>query len=218
MEKSLVTTLFDYNRWSRPLRYIENHKFNRIEKMKIHNFSFKHAKVMEKTNIFHVSTSFIYFSETPGKKMDLFRSDSDKTSYNHNELFNYWSSINKEKLNQLSNELFQKAKIIDRKDKKKINPADVFDIRRRLSDDKQKRKYLPKIYDPFVNGGFRAEIQNNVSLRPFITNETDTTNSILVNKIHGLLISNNSNSPEFDQKIDQFDRKLLLTKIGFLLS
>ncbi|KAI5399716.1 hypothetical protein KIW84_064883, partial [Lathyrus oleraceus] len=59
--------------------------------------------------------------------------------------------------------------------------------------------------------------QNNVSLRLFITNETDTTNSILVNKIHGLLISNNSNSPEFDQKIDQFDRKLLLTKIEFFV-
>nr|AXY95843.1 hypothetical chloroplast RF19 [Pisum sativum subsp. elatius]QTC07690.1 hypothetical chloroplast RF19 [Pisum sativum subsp. elatius] len=218
LEKSLVTTLFDYNRWSRPLRYIENHKFNRIEKDENSQFFFQTCESDGKKRISftyppHLST----FQKLLEKKMDLFRSDSDKTSYNDNELFNYWSSINKEKLNQLSNELFQKAKIIDRKDKKKINPADVFDIRRRLSDDKQKRKYLPKIYDPFVNGGFRAEIQNNVSLRPFITNETDTTNSILVNKIHGLLISNNSNSPEFDQKIDQFDRKLLLTKIGFFV-
>lgn len=62
---------------------------------------------------------------------------------------------------------------------------------------------------------FMEKAKKNVSLWPFITNETDTTNPILVNKIHGLLISINSNSLEFDQKIYQFDRKLLLTEIGF---
>ncbi|KAI5431014.1 hypothetical protein KIW84_035239 [Lathyrus oleraceus] len=41
LEKSLVTTLFDYNRWSRPLRYIENHKFNRIEKDENSQFFFQ---------------------------------------------------------------------------------------------------------------------------------------------------------------------------------
>lgn len=32
LKKSLVATLFDYNRWIKPLQYIENHKFNRVEK------------------------------------------------------------------------------------------------------------------------------------------------------------------------------------------
>jgi len=37
----------------------------------------------------------------------------------------------------------------------------------------------------------------------------------LINKIHGLLFSINSNYLEFEYKIDQLDRKLLLTEIGF---
>ena len=70
--------------------------------------------------------------------------------------------------------------------------------------DKRKRKYLTKIYDPFLNRPLRGQ-----NFSPSIQNETYTTNSILINKIHGLLLSINSNYPEFEQKIDQFDRKLL---------
>ena len=68
-----------------------------------------------------------------------------------------------------------------------------------------------------MNGPFRGQ-----SFSP----ETYTTNSILINKIHGLLLCINSNYPEFDNsnypefehKIDQFDRKLLLTEIGFFFN
>jgi len=56
------------------------------------------------------------------------------------------------------------------------------------------------------------------SFSPPIQNKTYTTNSILINKIHGLLLSIHSNYPEFEQKIDQFDRKNLLTEIGFFLT
>jgi len=124
-------------------------------------------------------------------------------------LSNYWSSTNNEKRKKLTNEFLKRAKVLDKKYKKCI-PVDVFENRIRLSNDKRKRKYLTKIYDPFLTGPFRGQ-----SFSPSIQNETYTTNSILINKIHGLLLSIHSNYPEFEQKIDQFDRKILLTEIGF---
>ncbi|RHN58275.1 putative protein TIC214 [Medicago truncatula] len=175
LEKPLVTTLFDYRKWNRPLRYIKNDHFERVVRDENSQFFFIYVK-------------------------------------------------------KLSNEFFKRAKVLDKKYKKykKFIPVDVFENRIRLSNDKRKIKYLTKIYDPFLNGPFRGQ-----SFSPSIQNETYTTNSILINKIHGLLLINsnypefdnsnypefdNSNYPEFEQKIDQFDRKFLLTEIGFFFN
>nr|AIK21098.1 hypothetical chloroplast RF19 [Lathyrus ochroleucus] len=214
-ERSLVATLFDYQRWTRPLRYIENEHFDKVVRDENSQFFFQTCESDGKKRI-----SFTYpphlssFQKIMEKKMDLFK--RDKTSYNDNELYNSWSSINKEKKNQLSNELFQRAKILDKKGKK-FNPVDVFENRIRLSDDRRKKKCLPKIYDPFLNGRARGESQKSVP--PFIRNKTDTTKSILINKIHGLLLfCIDSNSAELEQKIDKFDRKLLFTEMGFFFN
>ena len=208
LEKSLVTTVFDYHRWNRPLRYIKNDHFERVVRDENSQFFFQVCESDGKKRISftyppHLST----FRKIMEKKMDLFR--REKTSYNDNELSNYWSSVNKEKGNQLINEFFQRAKIIDNK-YNKLSPVDVFENRIRLSDDNRQTKYLTKIYDPFLNGRVRGEIQKG-----FSQNQTDTTNYILINKIHGLLLCINSNDPELEEKIDQLDRKLLLTEIGF---
>nr|AIK20874.1 hypothetical chloroplast RF19 [Lathyrus japonicus] len=210
-ERSLVTTLFDYQRWTRPLRYIENDHFDRVVRDENSQFFFQTCESDGKKRI-----SFTYpphlssFHKIMEKKMDLFK--RDKTSYNDNELYNSWSSINKEKKNQLSNELFQRAKILDKKGKK-FNPVNVFENRIRLSDDRRKKKCLPKIYDPFLSGRARGEMQKRVP--PFIRNKTDTTKSILINKIHGLLLCIDA---ELEQKIDKFDRKLLFTEMGFFFN
>nr|YP_009141464.1 hypothetical chloroplast RF19 [Lathyrus tingitanus]AIL55990.1 hypothetical chloroplast RF19 [Lathyrus tingitanus] len=211
-KRSLVNILFDYQRWTRPLRYIKNDHFERVVRDENSQFFFQTCESDGKKRISftyppHLST----FRKMMEKKMDLFIR-TDKTSYNDNELYNSWISINKEKKNKLSNELFQRAKILDKKGNK-MDLVDVLENRIRLSDDRSKKKYLPKIYDPFLNGPARGEIQKSVS--PFITNQTYTTNSILINRIHGLLFCMNSNSPEFEQKIDKFDRKLLFTEMVF---
>lgn len=65
--------------------------------------------------------------------------------------------------------------ILDKKYKKFLLVG-VFETQIKLSDDKRKTKYLTKIYDPFLNGRVRGEIQKNFSL--FITNEIYTINSI----------------------------------------
>nr|YP_010584688.1 hypothetical chloroplast RF1 [Galega orientalis]UZU69633.1 hypothetical chloroplast RF1 [Galega orientalis] len=157
--------------------------------------------------------------------MDLFT--RDKISSNNNELSNYWSSTHNEKRKKLSNEFLKRAKVLDKKYKnkrfKKFFPVDVFENRIRLCNDKKKKKYLTKIYDPLLTGRFRGQIEKGFSTS--IINENYTTNNILINKIHGLLLSITSNYPQFDsnypefeQKIDRFDRKLLLTEIGFFFN
>nr|YP_010173545.1 hypothetical chloroplast RF1 [Medicago coronata]QSJ48724.1 hypothetical chloroplast RF1 [Medicago coronata] len=206
-EKHLVTILFDYRKWNRPLRYIKNDHFEKVVRDENSQFFFHICQSDGKERIsFTYPPDLSSFLKIMEKKMDLFT--KDKISYNDNELSNYWSSTNNEKRKKLSNEFFKRAKVLDKKYKKFL-PVDVFENRIRLSNDKRKIKYLNKKYDPFLNGPFRGQ-----SFSP----ETYTTNSILINKIHGLLLCINSNSPEFEHKIDQFDRKLLLTEIGFFFN
>nr|YP_010832510.1 hypothetical chloroplast RF1 [Astragalus oxyglottis]WFG51948.1 hypothetical chloroplast RF1 [Astragalus oxyglottis] len=209
----LVTTLFDYQRWNRPLRYISNDYFDNFVRNENSQFFFHICQSDGKERI-----SFTYpphlsaFLKIMEKKIDLFT--RDKISYN--ELSNYWSSTNKEKRKKLSNEFYKRAKVLD----KKFLPMDVLENRIRLCHDKKKRKYLTQIYDPFLNGSFRGQMPNTLS--PSIQNEIYKTNSILINKIHGILLSINSHypDPEFEQKKNpfDFDRKSLLNEIGFFFN
>nr|QJQ79639.1 hypothetical chloroplast RF19 [Wisteria sinensis] len=208
-QKPLVTILFDYQRWIRPLRYIKNDRFENVVRNENSQFFFHICQSDGKERIsFTYPPSLSTFLKIMEKKLDLFT--RDQISYN--ELSNYWSSANKEKRKKLSNELLKRAKVLD----KGFPPLDVFENRIRLCNDETKTKYLPKIYDPFLNGRFRGQSQKCFS--PSIKNETYATNYILINKIHGILLSNNSNYPEFEQKIDPFDRKSLLTEIGFFFN
>nr|YP_009770553.1 hypothetical chloroplast RF19 [Astragalus bhotanensis]QIT01255.1 hypothetical chloroplast RF19 [Astragalus bhotanensis] len=212
LQLPIVTTLFDYQRWNRPLRYIKNDYFDNVVRNENSQFFFHICQSDGKERISftyppHLST----FLKIMEKKIDLFT--RDKISYN--ELSNYWSSTNKEKRKKLSNEFYKRAKVLD----KQFRPMDVLENRIRLCNDKKKRKYLTQIYDPFLNGCFRGQMPNNLS--PSIENEIyKKTNSILINKIHGILLPINSHypDPEFEQKINPFDRKSLLNEIGFFFN
>nr|YP_010832966.1 hypothetical chloroplast RF19 [Astragalus arpilobus]WFG53012.1 hypothetical chloroplast RF19 [Astragalus arpilobus] len=209
----IVTTLFDYQRWNRPLRYINNDYFDNVVRNENSQFFFHICQSDGKERIsFTYPPHLATFLKMMEKKIDLFT--RDKISYN--DLSNYWSSTNKEKRKKLSNEFYKRAKVLD----KKFLPMDVLENRIRLCNDKKKRKYLTQIYDPFLNGCFRGQMPNNLS--PSIENEIYKTNSVLINKIHGILLSINSNShypdPEFEQKINPFYRKSLLNEIGFFFN
>nr|YP_010379563.1 hypothetical protein RF1 [Astragalus gypsodes]UCS40628.1 hypothetical protein RF1 [Astragalus gypsodes] len=211
LERPIVTTLFDYQRWTRPLRYIQNDYFENVVRDENSQFFFHICQSDGKERISftyppHLST----FLKMMEKKIDLFTRDKISS----NDLFNYWSSNNKEKRKKLSNEFYKRAKVLD----KKFLPIDVLENRIRLCNDKNKREYLIQIYDPFLNGCFRGEMPNNLS----IENEIYKTNSVLINKIHGILLSINSHypDPEFEQKRNPFDidRKSLLNEIGFFFN
>nr|YP_009769811.1 hypothetical chloroplast RF19 [Templetonia retusa]QIT00513.1 hypothetical chloroplast RF19 [Templetonia retusa] len=218
-QKPVVTFLFDYKRWNRPLRYIKNDQFENVIRNEISEFFFHTCQSDGKERI-----SFIYppnlstFLKMIETKISFF--PTEKLSYD--ELSNYWSSTNEEKRKKQTNEFINRAKALD----KAFYPPDLFEKQIRLCNDETQIKYLPKIYDPFLNGPCRGRIKEG-----FLTsmkNETYKKNDIWINKIHGILLTINSNTNyninsnyrDFEQKTDTFDRKslLLLTEIHFFLN
>nr|WHS15995.1 hypothetical protein RF1 [Ormosia semicastrata f. pallida] len=214
-EKPLLTIVFDYKRWNRPLRYIKNDRFENVVRNEISQFFFHTCQSDGKERIFFTYppnlSTFLKMMQT---KIYLFT--TEKISYD--ELSNYWSSTNEEKIKKLNNDFLNRAKVLD----KEFTPLDIFEKRIRLCNDETKTKYLPNIYDPFLNGPCRGRMKKCFSSS--IKRESDTKNYIWINKIHGILlniilnINSNSNYPEFEQKMDTFDRKSLLTEIRFFLN
>nr|UEN67615.1 hypothetical protein RF1 [Sophora davidii] len=208
-QKTLITILFDYKRWHRPLRYIKNDQFengirNEISQFFFHTYQSDGKEIIFFTYPPNLST-FLKIIET---KSSLFT--TKKTSYN--QLANYWSIPNDEKKKKLNNEFINRAKVLD----KEFIPLDILEKRIRLCNDETKTKYLPKTYDPFLNGPCRGRIKFFFSTS--IKNETYKKNDILINKIHGILLNINSNYSEFEQKIDTLNTKSLLTEISFFLN
>nr|AZM31640.1 Ycf1 [Sophora flavescens]QGA73976.1 ycf1 [Sophora alopecuroides var. alopecuroides] len=208
-KKTLVTILFDYKRWHRPLRYIKNDQFENGIRNEISQFFFHTCQSDGKEIIFFTyPPNLLTFIQIIEKKISLLT--TEKTSYN--QLANYWSFPNDEKTKKLNNEFINRAKVLD----KEFIPLDIFEKRIRLCNDETKAKYLPKIYDPFLNGPCRGRIKKFFSTS--IKNETYPKNNILINKIHGILLNINSNYSEFEQKIDTLNIKSLLTEISFFLN
>nr|YP_010127457.1 Ycf1 [Echinosophora koreensis]QPO99955.1 Ycf1 [Echinosophora koreensis]WEG94122.1 Ycf1 [Echinosophora koreensis] len=208
-QKTLVTILFDYKRWHRPLRYIKNDQFENGIRNEISQFFFHTCQSDGKEIIFFTyPPNLLTFIQIIEKKISLLT--TEKTSYN--QLANYWSFPNDKKTKKLNNEFINRAKVLD----KEFIPLDIFEKRIRLCNDETKTKYLPKIYDPFLNGPCRGRIKKCFSTS--IKNETYKKNDILINKIHDILLNINSNYSEFEQKIDTLNIKSLLTEISFFLN
>nr|YP_009769977.1 Ycf1 [Erythrophleum suaveolens]QIT00679.1 Ycf1 [Erythrophleum suaveolens] len=206
LEKPLLKILFDYKRFHRPLRYIKNDRFENAVRNEMSQFFFHTRQSDAKERIsFTYPSSLSTFLEMMQKKTSLFT--TEKLSYD--ELDNHWSSINEQKRNNLSNKFRNKAEALD----KEFIALDVLEKRIRLCNDETKKKYLPKIYDPFLNGPYRGRIKKSFSLS--IKNKTYTKNYIWINKIHGILLNINTHYPDFEQKIDT---KSLSTETRFFFN
>nr|ANY60341.1 hypothetical chloroplast RF1 [Mezoneuron cucullatum] len=209
LEKPLLKILFDYKRFHRPLRYIKNDRFENAVRDELSQFCFYTCQSDAKEKIsFTYPSSLSTFLEMIQRKMSLFT--TEKLSYD--ELDNHWRSINEQKRNNLINKFLNRAEALD----KEFIAFDVLEKRIRLCNDETKKKYLPKIYDPFLNGPYRGRIKKSFSLS--IKNKTYTKNEIWINKIHGILLNINTNYPDFEQKIDPFDKKSLSTEILFFFN
>nr|YP_010228176.1 hypothetical protein RF1 [Dalbergia cochinchinensis]QHD47418.1 hypothetical chloroplast RF19 [Dalbergia hupeana]QHD47584.1 hypothetical chloroplast RF19 [Dalbergia cochinchinensis]QZJ47176.1 hypothetical protein RF1 [Dalbergia cochinchinensis] len=205
-QKSIVTIFFDFKRWKRPLRYIKNARFENVVRNEISQFFFYTCKSDGKERIvFTYPPNLSTFIKMMEKKMDLFT--TEKNFYD--KFYDFWNSRNEEKKKKLRNEFLNRAEVLD----KEFLPLDIVEKRIRLCNEETQTKNLPKIYDPFLNGPCRGRIQN--CLLSSIKTETYKKNDICINKIHALLINSQKNHPEFEQKIDTFDKKSLLIEIWF---
>nr|YP_010159110.1 hypothetical chloroplast RF19 [Cajanus crassus]QRG31389.1 hypothetical chloroplast RF19 [Cajanus crassus] len=210
-QKPLINILFNYKRWNRPFRYIKNNRFENIVKNEISEFFFHTCESDGKERIFFTyPPNLSNFQKMMETKLHIFTRDR----IYYEELYNFWSYTNEQKRNKLSNEFLNRAKVID----KEFLSLDIFENRIRLCNDETKKKYLTKIYDPFLNGPFRGLILNGFS--PSIQHDkTYKKNHILKNKIYGILLYNNiyknNNYSELEEEINTFDRKSLVTTFFF---
>nr|CUR01390.1 ycf1 [Acacia cerastes]CUR01410.1 ycf1 [Acacia cerastes] len=215
LEKPLIKIIFDYKRFHRPLRYIKNDRFENAVKNEMSQFFFHTSQSDGKERIsFTYPASLSTFLEMMQRKTSLFT--TEKLSYD--ELDNHWSSINEQKRNNLSNQFLNRAEALD----KEFFALDVLEKKIRLCNDETK-KYLPKIYDPLLNGPYRGRIKKSFLFS--IQNKTYTKTYILINKIHAILLNINTDYlnintdyPDFEQKIDRFDKKSLLNEIFFIFN
>nr|YP_010898378.1 Ycf1 protein [Micranthes octopetala]WHL46832.1 Ycf1 protein [Micranthes octopetala] len=205
-EKPLVTRLFDYKRWTRPLRYIKNDRFENAVRNEMSQYFFDACQSDGKQRIsFTYPLSLSIFWEKMQRHLSLYTT-INSSSY---ELYNQWFYANEQNENNLRNEFISRIEALD----KRSLPMDVLEKRTLLCNDENKKEYLPKKYDPLLNGSYRRTIHSLFS--PSMINKTSIRNStgtLWINKIHGILIT--TDYREFEQKIDVFDTKSLSNSLG----
>nr|WJK71602.1 hypothetical chloroplast RF1 [Uncaria rhynchophylla] len=199
-EKPLVTTLFDYNRWNRPFRYIINNRFEKALRKEMSQYFFETGESDGKQKIsFTYLPSLSTFWEMIKRKISLYT--LDKNSFN--EFQNAWVYTNDQKRNNLNNEFRNRIEALD----KELLFLDTLETRTRFCNDDTKNEYFPKMYDPFLKGTYRGRIK-----KLFSSSKTSIENlreTLGINRIHSILLPD-TDYQEFEQKMDL---KQLLTEI-----
>nr|QFQ47100.1 hypothetical chloroplast RF1 [Phyllagathis rufa] len=205
-EKPLVTLLFDYKRWNRPLRYIKNNRFENAVRNEMSQYFFYTCRNDGKEKIsFTYPPSLSTFREMIKRKMDLFTEEKRPPD----ELYDHWISTNEQKKKNLSKEFRNRIEVL----KKGSITLDVLEKKSRLCNDETKKEYLPKIDDPFLNGPYRG--RRNIFFSSSIRNETSIKNDIekrWINKIQGILFTTDYDYEKLEEKIDTFDQNSLSTE------
>nr|YP_010982177.1 hypothetical protein RF1 [Habropetalum dawei]UZP15902.1 hypothetical protein RF1 [Habropetalum dawei] len=216
-ESYLVTLLFDYKQWRRPLRYIKNDRFENAVKNEMSQYFFSTCQNDGKERIsFTCPPSLSTFWEMIQRKKSLSLCTIYTTEkFFCEELNNYWIYTNEEKKNILNNEFRKRIEALDTK----YLYRDVLEKKNRLCNDKRQQEYLPKKYDPLLNGPYRGtkkefflpEMLNEIAVKDSIAIE-----NFLINKIYSIIF-NHYNCYKFEQKKNPFYKKSLSTEISHFL-
>nr|YP_010334547.1 hypothetical protein RF1 [Lepionurus sylvestris]UNH90495.1 hypothetical protein RF1 [Lepionurus sylvestris] len=209
-EQPLVTLLFDYKRWIRPLRYIKNNRFETAVRTEMSQYFFYTCQSDGKKKIsFTYPPSLLTFLEMVQRYLSL----STIEKFSSNELYNSWIYINKQQKTRQSHEFINRLETLD----KKCLFLNILEKRTRLCNTETKKKeYLLNIYDPFINGPYRRTIKKGFSPSIEIIRE-NSQELIWINKIHGIFLTD-TNYREFEQKMDKTFDKKSLTKMGHFLT
>nr|UDH54495.1 hypothetical protein RF1 [Anemone patens subsp. multifida] len=229
-EKPLVTHLFDYKRWNRPLRYIKNDLFENAVRTEMSQHFFYTCPSDGKQRIsFTYPPSLSTFFEMIQQKMLLCTIEKLSPA----ELYNHWFYTNEQKRNNLINELINRIEALD----KGSLAMDGLEKRTRLCNDETEQECLPKIYDPLLNGPHRGtikELYSGSNMNEYLINSIESSiETLWINKLHDILkfskfggelpltttTALTTDFPEFEEKINTYayDGKSLLKDIGRLL-
>nr|YP_011031424.1 hypothetical protein RF1 [Warburgia ugandensis]WQT73262.1 hypothetical protein RF1 [Warburgia ugandensis] len=207
-EKPLVTLLFDYKRWNRPLRYIKNDRFQNALRNEMSQYFFNTCLSDGKKIIsFTYPPSLSTFLERIQRKISLYTTEK----LSPEDLYNHWVSTNEEKRYNLSNEFINRMEALD----KGFLLLDVLEKKIKLCNDENEQECLPKISDPFLKGPYRGTIKKGYSpgiMNDSITSTKGSIGTVWVNRIHDIL-RNLSDYREFKDKMDAFEIEEISKKV-----
>nr|YP_010723158.1 Ycf1 protein [Aristea ecklonii]WDW26528.1 Ycf1 protein [Aristea ecklonii] len=207
IEKPLITFLFNYKRWNRPFRYIKNDRLENAVRNEMAQYFFNTCSIDGKQIIsFTYPPSLSTFSEMIEQKISLYT----KEKLSQQNLYNYWVYTNEQKKYNLKNELINRIKILEKE--KEFLFLDIVEKRTRFRNDENEQEYLPKKYDPFLNGPYRGTIKKFYShtiMNDLITSTEDSIKMFWINKIHDLF-PNNFREFKHKKNFFNFNRESLL--------
>nr|YP_010259003.1 hypothetical chloroplast RF1 [Chiloglottis cornuta]UIX23873.1 hypothetical chloroplast RF1 [Chiloglottis cornuta] len=189
IKNTFVTFFFDYKRWNRPLRYIKNDQLETALRNEMSQCFFFSCKSDDKQRIsFTYPPSLSTFSEMLKQRISLYI--IEKLYDKDLSISNSWIYTNEKKKFNLKNELRIRMKMIDQNEG--FPSLDMLEKRTIFCDDENKKKCLPKVYDPFFNGPYRGMKNKLYScvIRNVYTDIENLVEIFLINKIHYLLIKN----------------------------
>nr|YP_009248408.1 hypothetical chloroplast RF19 [Hanguana malayana]AMW66460.1 hypothetical chloroplast RF19 [Hanguana malayana] len=202
-----ITSLFNYKRWNRPLRYIKNNRFeNAVRNDMSQYFLYKYPNDGKLILSFTYPPSLSTFSEMIERKISLYTLEKVP----HENPYKYWVFTNEQKKHNLNNEFKNRIKTLE-KEKGSI-VLNILEKRTRLCNDENEQEFLPRIYDPFFNGPYRGTLKKFDSkkiMNDLITSTDSREDSIKIfwiNKIHGIL-SILKNSQEFEHQKNLLDKE-----------
>nr|QUV73909.1 Ycf1 [Impatiens cyanantha] len=213
-EKPLLTLIFDYKRWNRPLRYIKNNRCENAARNEMSQYFFYTCQNDGKEKIlFTYPPSLSTFFEMIEKKMSLLI----KKKLYLAELYKVRSIYSNKEKSKNINEHFKKK--MDSLDKGSIFVT-ILEKKIQICNDETKKEYFFRIYDPLLNGPHRGAIKKRFLL--LIRNQTllkSLTESFCINKIHTIFfIDTNYQYQDFEEKLDILDKTSFSPKINFFFS
>nr|YP_010712915.1 Ycf1 protein [Corydalis semenowii]WDA93660.1 Ycf1 protein [Corydalis semenowii] len=238
-EKPLVTYLFDYKRWNRPWRYLKTDEFKKKAlRNEMSDYFFYTCRSDGKQRIsFTYPPSLSTFFEMIERKGFLYTPEKIPSD----ELYNHWIYINEQKRNSLSNELFHRIDALERgsldldvlekrirlcndetaqeclpkrydcflngpsRGTTKLPPSIEKEDEDENDNEKEKEKENEKEKKK------EKEKENEKEKDYLITPTGDSKEKVWINKFHDTLFSDYE---EFEQKLDTFEEKSLLSDQG----
>nr|QGT34501.1 hypothetical chloroplast RF19 [Utricularia amethystina] len=204
VEKVIGSILFDSKRWNRPLRYIENHKFERAIRNEMSQYFFSIYKSGGKETI-----SFTYppilgiFFERLKKKICWFTFEK----YSSNEFYSSWFYLNNKKLKNFHTTFINRIQALDKE--YTSFSFNILETKPHLCNkDHSTNKYFSKKHDPLLNGSYRRA----KSVSSSIDQKLNTSNFIKyfgINKIHRILLKDPYlHLQDFEEQKGRFDKNV----------
>jgi hypothetical protein len=161
LDKPWPTFFFDYRRWNRPLRYIENSRFSNKSPVKknVSQYFFNISLSDGKQKISFTTLPSLSIFE---KDLKNYLNISKKIILSNN-LYKDWIDIKRKRKDNLTYELKNRLKTLD----DGVFIKDVIEKKTGLSNNEGNN--LTKIYDPFLNGSFRGK--TIISKSPWLLKE-----------------------------------------------